>query len=139
MPKSKETIDKVNHDTRKNRFIRGLQRFSFRQLFLIDFLKVFRNCYPCYWYTMPITADFYRRLMNSKTTITLSITVIAAIALLLVSCITNQEVIAANLCGSGLGCGHHGGYGFHHFFHHFFPYYGCSDCSDDYDYQLPFP
>ena len=85
---------------------------------------------------MPITADFSRRLMSSKTTITLyAITAIGVIALLLVSCTTNQQVLAANLCGSGLECGHYGGYGFHHFF----PYYGCSDCSGDYDYQLPFP
>src|SRR5262249_16212829 len=96
---------------------------------------IFGNGYRCYWFIMPITADFSRRLMSSKTTIALCITAIVAIALLLVPFTTNQQVLAANLCGSGLGCGHYGGYGFHHFFHHFFPYYGCSDCSGDYDYQ----
>jgi hypothetical protein len=54
----------------------------------------------------------------------------------------NQQALAANLCGSGLGCGSYNGYGLHyHFFHPFFqhpfPYFGCyGNC---YDYQLPFP
>jgi len=104
----------------------------------ISYELIFRNCYPCYWFIIPITAYLYRRIVNSKTTITHCIMAIAAVALSLVSCTTNQQVLAANLCGSGLGCGHYGGYGFHHFFH-FFPYYGCSECAGDYDYQLPFP
>jgi hypothetical protein len=87
----------------------------------------------------------YRSLV-SKRTITLSISVIAALSLFLAASpiVTNQKAFAANLCGSGLGCGgasdygcdgcggisypsplsnffggetfhFHGGFGFHHF------------------------
>jgi hypothetical protein len=93
----------------------------------------------------------------SKKTITFSISVIAALSLFLVvgPIVTNQKVLAANLCGSGLGCGgasNHGcdgcdgisypsplsnffggeAFHFHHFhggfgFHHFEP--SCNNSS----------
>jgi hypothetical protein len=70
--------------------------------------------------------------------------------IVLVFSIGSQQALAANLCGSGLGCGSYNGYDFHsRFFHPFFnpffhpflqrlfPYSGCYDgCSG---YQLPFP
>lgn len=82
--------------------------------------------------------------MNSKRSISLSTVAFAAIAILFASgpILGDKQGLAANLCGSGLGCGF-GGYGFHHHFypyyggygfhHHFYPYYG------GYDYELPFP
>ena len=82
----------------------------------------------------------------SKRTITFSVSVIAALSLFLAAgpIVANQKASAANLCGSGLGCGgvsnygcdscggisypsplsnffggnfhhFHGGFGFHHF------------------------
>jgi hypothetical protein len=49
----------------------------------------------------------------AKRTITFSITVIAALSLFLVPgpIVANQKVLAANLCGSGLGCGGASNYG----------------------------
>jgi hypothetical protein len=66
--------------------------------------------------------------------------------IVLVFYLGSQQALAANLCGSGLGCGSYNGYGFqYHFFHpffhpffqHLFPYSGCYD--NCYGYQLPFP
>jgi hypothetical protein len=72
--------------------------------------------------------------MNSKTSIFLSTVSIAAASLFALGLILgNQQAFAANLCGSGLGCGGYGCYGFHH---HFYPYYG--GCWG-YGYELPFP
>ena len=55
---------------------------------------------------------------GAKRTITISISVIAALSLFLVAgpIVMNQKVLAANLCGSGLGCG--GAYD-----------YGCDGCG----------
>ena len=84
--------------------------------------------------------------IGAKRTITFSISVIAALSLFLAagSIVVNQKAFAANLCGSGFGCGgasdygcdgcggisypsplsnffggeafhFHGGFGFHHF------------------------
>jgi hypothetical protein len=77
--------------------------------------------------------------MESKRSIYLMSLGLAIIAL--VFSMGNQHVLAANLCGSGLGCGSYNGYGFHYrffhpFFQHLFPY-GCYD--NCYGYQLPFP
>jgi hypothetical protein len=78
--------------------------------------------------------------MESKRIISLNGLALAIIAL--VFSMGNQQALAANLCGSGLGCGSYNGYGLHyHFFHpffqHLFPYFGCN--GNCYDYQLPFP
>jgi hypothetical protein len=86
--------------------------------------------------------------MNSKRSISLSTVAFAAIALMFASdpILGNQQALAANLCGSGLGCGGCGGYLYglrHYFFHHFYPYYGGYGCYGGYGgyggYQLPFP
>jgi hypothetical protein len=49
----------------------------------------------------------------SKRTITFSVSVIAALSLFLAAgpILANQKVFAANLCGSGLGCGGGSNYG----------------------------
>jgi hypothetical protein len=78
--------------------------------------------------------------MKPKGSIYLNRVALAIIAL--VFSLGSQHALAANLCGSGLGCGSYNGYGFHyHFFHpffqHLFPYSGCYD--NCYGYQLPFP
>lgn len=83
--------------------------------------------------------------MDTKRSISLSTVAFAAIALLFASdpILGNQQALAANMCGSGLGCG---GYLYglrHYFFHHFHPYYGGYDCYGGYQlpggHQLPFP
>jgi hypothetical protein len=78
--------------------------------------------------------------MKPKRSISLNILALAILAL--VFSLGSQQTLAANLCGSGLGCGTYNGYGFqYHFFHPFFqhpyPYFGCYD--NCYGYQLPFP
>jgi hypothetical protein len=65
---------------------------------------------------MPITAHFSRRVMNTKTTITLSTTAIAAVVLLFASgpIVGSQQALAFGWGGGGWGGGWHGGWGWHH-------------------------
>ena len=81
--------------------------------------------------------------MNSKTTMTLSSMVIAAVVLLFVSgpIVGNQQALAANLCGSGLGCGGTPDYGISYpspLSNFFGGYYGCGGCYDSYPYYSGF-
>jgi hypothetical protein len=64
---------------------------------------------------MSITADFSRRLMNTKTTITLSTTAIAAVVLLFASgpIVGSQQALAFGWGGGGWGGGWHHGWGWH--------------------------
>ncbi|MGB8937053.1 MAG: hypothetical protein WCC17_18350 [Candidatus Nitrosopolaris sp.] len=78
--------------------------------------------------------------MNSKTTMTFSSMAIAAVVLLFVSgpIVGNQQALAANLCGSGLGCGGTPDYGISYpspLSNFFGGYYGCGGCYDSYPYS----
>jgi hypothetical protein len=75
--------------------------------------------------------------MNSKTTITFSTMTIAAVLLLFAS-VGNQQTLAANLCGSGLGCGGSPDYGISYpsTLSNFFG--GCGGCYDSYPYYSGF-
>jgi hypothetical protein len=72
---------------------------------------------PDYWFKMPISAHFFHRLMNSKTTITLSTMAIAAVVLLFASgpIVVSQQALAYPWGGWGWhhGWGWHGGWGWH--------------------------
>jgi hypothetical protein len=78
--------------------------------------------------------------VNSKTIMTFSTMAIAAVVLLFASdpILANQKALAANLCGSGLGCGGTPDYGISYPspLSNFFG--GCGGCYDSYPYYSGF-
>src|SRR5215467_6746700 len=78
----------------------------------INYTLIFRNYYPAYWFIIPIIADFSRILMNTKATITLSSTVLAAVALLFAS--APLAVTQAHAFWGGGWGWHHPWWGWHH-------------------------
>jgi hypothetical protein len=87
--------------------------------YVLDFVKLLGIITPDYWFKIPISAHFFHRLMNSKTTITLSISAIAAVVLLFASgpVVGSQQALAYGWYGGGWGWHHgwgwHGGWGWH--------------------------
>jgi hypothetical protein len=89
--------------------------------YVLDFVKVLAIITPDYWFIMPISAHFFHRLMNSKTTISLGTMAIAAVILLFASgpIVGSQQALAFVVVHSGWGWHHgwgwgHGGWGWHH-------------------------
>src|SRR5215472_8252549 len=78
----------------------------------INYALIFRNYCPAYWFIIPIIADFSRILMNTKTTITLSSTVLAAVGLLFAS--APLAVTQAHAFWGGGWGWHHPWWGWHH-------------------------
>ncbi|MGA9153046.1 MAG: hypothetical protein WBZ36_20910 [Candidatus Nitrosopolaris sp.] len=87
--------------------------------YVLDFVKVLGIITPDYWFKMPISAHFFHRLMNSKTTISLSTMAIAAVVLLFASgpIVGSQQALAFLVVHPGWGWHHgwgwHGGWGWH--------------------------
>ena len=75
--------------------------------------------------------------MNSKITISLGIGAIAAI-FALGFIVGNQQTFAANLCGSGLGCGGSPNYGISYPSPLSNYFGGCGGCYDSYPYYSGF-
>src|SRR5215472_14797094 len=83
----------------------------------INYALIFRNYCPAYWFIIPIIADFSIILMNTKTTITLSSTVLAAVGLLFAS--APLAVTQAHAFWGGGWGWHHPWWGWHHWgWHH---------------------
>ena len=79
--------------------------------------------------------EMFHTSVNSETTMTFSISVIAVASLFVPGIIVgSQNALAANLCGSGLGCGGSPDYGISYPspLSNFFD--GCSGCYDNYPY-----
>ena len=88
--------------------------------YVLDFVKVLGIIAPDYWFKMPISAHFFDRLMNSKTTLSLSTMAIAAVVLLFASgpIVASQQASALVVMRGGMGPGGmgpggwgHGGWG----------------------------